>query len=171
MEARIISLVEEIKNERRNRRAALSMQPPASSERLQQFCEQAIAKLEYYLPEAYLDLLRLADGIDSNGFLLYASVTQLLAGHANRPDYSIEGFVDANLRWREYGPNNQFVFFAETGDVVYCQNLNTGNFQIMDRIAQEVDSESNVFGTCEKLLERLLNHMLDRYDGTEETES
>lgn len=164
MEARIVDLVAEIKQERQGRRAAVPMQPPAPSEHLDRLREQASATLGYTLPEGYLELLKLADGIDSNGFTLYASVTQLLAGHTNRPNYTIEGFVEANLIWRDYEPNQQFAFFAESGDVVYCHNLVTGRFQLMDRIAQEPDSEDDVFNTCEEMLEKLLNHMLDRYE-------
>ncbi|WP_156175969.1 YrhA family protein [Hymenobacter terrenus] len=171
MEARIVSLIEEIKQERQNRRHALPMQPPASRDRLQQLQEQVTAKLDYRLPEAYLGLLGIVDGIDSNGILLYASATQPLVGYADRAEYTIEGFIEANLIWRTYEPNKQFIFFAETGDVVYCHNLITDKFQIMDRIAQEVDSDASVFITCEELLGALLNHMLDRYGDKEEGEA
>ena len=163
IEAYITSLVEEVRQERQSRRHAVPLQPPASGAALQQFREQVINRLSYELPKAYLELLSKVDGIDSNGFVLYASATQTLSGHAGRTDYYIEGFIEANLVWRNYEPNKQFVFFAETGDVVYCHNLITGKFQIMDRIAQEVDSDENVFETCEVMLEKLLNHMLDRY--------
>ncbi len=50
--------------------------------------------------------------------------------------------------------------------MVYCHNLATGKFQLMDRIAQEPDSEADVFNTCEEMLDKLLNHMLDRYEIT-----
>ena len=167
METSIPQLLTEIRQERQGRRQAVPMQPPATSEQLQKLLARG-QELDYRFPAAYLEVLRVADGIDSNGIVLYASETQPLAGHADRPDYTIEGIVDANLTWRDYAPNQQFVFFAEAGDVVYCHDLTKNKFQIMDRIAQDVDSESDVFNTCEELMEKVLNHMLDRYDVVEE---
>lgn len=146
------------------------MQPPATGEQLQKFLARS-QELDYQFPATYLEVLSVADGIDSNGIVLYASETQPLVGHADRPDYTIEGIVDANLTWRDYKPNQRFVFFAEAGDMVYCHDLTKNTFQIMDRIAQDVDSESDVFTTCEELMEKVLNHMLNRYGSDEDGES
>ncbi|HEX8349473.1 MAG TPA: YrhA family protein [Hymenobacter sp.] len=171
MKAEIAGLIEEIKQERHHRRAALLMQPPASEEGLRQLRERAANILRYTLPEAYVELLGVVDGIDTNGFSLYASTAQPLAGHIGRPDYIIEGFVEANMLWRSYDPNTAFIFFAESGDIVYCHNLTINKFQVMDRIAQEPDSEADIFETFEELLEKLLNHMLNRYDVEEEADA
>lgn len=168
MKFNITILLAEIKQERQSRRRAVPMQPPASHEQLQKLASRASEELNYRFPATYLEMLSVADGIDSNGILLYASETQLLAGNTARPDYIIEGVVEANLLWRDYESNQKYVFYGEAGDMVYCHNLTTDKFQIMDRISQDVDSEFDVFGTCEELFEKILNHMLDRYDVAEE---
>ncbi|HLK97971.1 MAG TPA: hypothetical protein VK364_09400, partial [Hymenobacter sp.] len=75
--------------------------------------------------------------------------------------------VEANEQWREFKPNESFVFFAESGDRLYCHNLINNRFEMVDRITKELDDESDSFTTCDKLLEYVFNHMLDRY-GVEE---
>lgn len=162
MKPSITNLIAEIKQERQGRRQSAPMQAPVSQERLRKLLDRG-RELDYSFPAAYLDVLSIVDGIDSNGIVLYASETQPLAGHTDRLDYTIEGIVEANLIWRNHEPNKNFVFFAEAGDMVYCHDLTTDKFQIMDRIAQDVDDESDLFGTCEELLEKIFNHMLDRY--------
>jgi hypothetical protein len=77
----------------------------------------------------------------------------------------ILGLVEANLLWREYKPNEDYIFLAESGSVLYCNNLATGKFEIVDRITKEPDDENDIFDTSQELLEKLFNHILGRYDG------
>ncbi len=163
MKQSINSLLTEIEQERQSRRYAVPMQPPASGERLQRLVNRALEELNYRFPAAYLDALGIVDGIDSNGIVLYASETQPLLGQLTRSDYNIEGILEANIQWRDNKANERFMFYGEAGDVVYCHDLTTNKFQFMDRVAQDVDSENDVFDTCEELLKKMFNHMLDRY--------
>ncbi|WP_231590603.1 YrhA family protein [Hymenobacter terrenus] len=134
---------------------------PQELEALHHACTQ---QLNYHLPSAYLDLLRLANGIDANGIQLYASQAQTRVTPEGRTKYLFRGIVEANEQWRDFPPNKEFVFFAESGDVLYCHNLTSGKFEIVDRITNELIYQPSSFDTCEKLLEKLLNHMLNCYE-------
>ncbi len=125
--------------------------------------QQVVNELSYSLPNPYLDLLKIADGIDCNGFQLYSGKTQKMLGFEDREGYLILSLVEANAIWREHEPNNQYIFFAESGDVLYCHNLTNNRFEIVDRLTKELTYEPSSFETCDELLQQLLNHMLDRY--------
>lgn len=170
-----LNLLDEIEQERRSRRRPVPMQLAASPVALSSLQELAIAKLGYTVPAAYIELLALVDGIDSNGIILYASHSQPLAGHPDKPDYTIEGFVEANELWRageEGAYNRDYVYFAESGDYLYCHYLPANQYRIVDRVTLEPIYEPAVFDTAEGLLEQVLNHMLNRYgvedEGVEE---
>ncbi|WP_231590643.1 YrhA family protein [Hymenobacter terrenus] len=140
--------------------------PAATTEELRMVQEEATQKLRYTLPPAYLDLLRLSNGLDWNGVQLYASQPRTRVTPEGRMKYLFRGIVEANEQWRDFPPNEEFIFFAESGDVLYCYNLTSGKFEIVDRITKEMDDDqTDAFDTCEELLETLLNHMLDRYEG------
>jgi hypothetical protein len=46
--------------------------------------------------------------------------------------------------------------------------LLNNRFEIVDRITKELDDEDDSFATCDKLLECVFNHMLDRYGVAED---
>jgi SMI1-KNR4 cell-wall len=139
------------------------MAPPAPADAIKFVCAESVQKLGYTLPEAYLQLLQITNGIDCNGIQLYASQAQMRLAEERRK-FVFRGIVEANEQWREYEPNQQYVFFAESGGELYCHNLKNGNFEIVDRITKELIYEPSSFADCEGLLKVLLNHMLDRYD-------
>ena len=108
--------------------------------------------------------LSLSNGIDTNGIQLYATQARTRVTPEGRTKYVFRGLVESNEQWRDFPPNKAFVFFAESGDVLYCHNLTSGKFEIVDRITKELIYEPSVFDSCGELLEKLFNHMLNRYD-------
>lgn len=145
------------------------MAPPATAVDLEQLRLEAQQKLGYEVPKGYLDLLSRTDGIEWNGHQLYASKAQPFVNDAGRLKYTFRGLVEVNEQWRALDLNRQYVFFAESGEQLYCYHLTSGKFEIVDRITKEMDNEeTDAFDTCEELLEKLLNHMLNRYDVFEE---
>ena len=161
MENTLLKLVSEIKAELEYYDD--QMQSPAQVDSLKALCQESERRLSYKLPDAYLNVLALHDGISCNGIQLYASQTRTQRAPEGGTRYLFEGIVEANEQWREYEPNKYFVFLAESGDRLYCHNLASGKFEIVDRITKELDDESDAFNTCEDLLRVLFNHMLDRY--------
>lgn len=143
------------------------MEPAASSVQLASLQADSISQLAYSLPADYLEVLAVHDGVDCNGIQLYASEPHLENNSSDNPDYLKRGFVEANLIWREYEPNKNYIFFGESGDKLYCHNLKLNQFEIVDRLTKALIYEPATFGTFTELLEQLLKHMLDRY-GVEE---
>ncbi|RZJ94533.1 MAG: hypothetical protein EOO60_02850 [Hymenobacter sp.] len=102
------------------------MQPPATDAQLHSLAERG-QQLPYVFPTAYLEVLGEVNGIDSNGIMLYSTEPQALASQPNRLDSLLEGVIEANLLWREDAANAQYIFFAESGERLYGQNLATQN--------------------------------------------
>ncbi|HEX8349526.1 MAG TPA: YrhA family protein, partial [Hymenobacter sp.] len=98
------------------------MSPPISADELGQLEAECRLKLGYTLPEAYGQLLLVTDGIDLNGIQLYASKARLRVTPEGRTKYSFRGLVEVNEQWREFELNKEFVFLAESGEVLYCHN-------------------------------------------------
>lgn len=146
--------------------------PPASPIEIARLVEDARDKLNgYELPRAYLDVLGRTNGLDWNGHELYGSMLLFRDSELGQQEFLRRGVVEVNEQWRTLDTNRRFVFFADNGEQLYCHNLESGNFELVDRITKEMDApETDAFGTCEELLAALFNHMLNRYGVTAEDE-
>ena len=138
-------------------------QPPASAKDIAELQERTRTLLAGYEPPVfYLDFLRVADGLDRNGHQLYGSKTRKIAGYEDQQGYEIMGLAEANLLWRGYEPNRQYVFFAESGEMLYCQNLGTEKFEVVDRLTKEMDvPENDAYDTVDDLIARLFTDILN----------
>jgi len=131
-------------------------QPPASAAELQALRARAKQELGVDLPKAYYALLEIVNGLDSNGFVIYASETTPMVGYEGKNMF-IEGIVDANLGWWELEANKQYLFLAESGMGNYVQDLKEGNYKSLDRQSSSLYEQ---FATFEELIARGLeeNH-------------
>lgn len=106
------------------------LQPPAIPRDINSLRERARSELGVDVPDEYVAFLRLHDGLDWNGLVIYASHTTPIADDAR---YSIQGLVEANLAWREAEPHKDFLFFGESGVDIYCLHVSRREYQITDR--------------------------------------
>jgi hypothetical protein len=106
------------------------LQPQATPEDIDSLCRRARSELDVDVPEGYVTFLRLHDGLDWNGLMVYASHTTPVVGDSR---YSIHGLVEANIAWRGFAPHREFLFFAESGVDIYCLHLASCQYQITDR--------------------------------------
>ena len=109
---------------------SLQMQPPGRETDIEDVRARARAQLGAELPEEYYTLLRETDGLDANGLVVYATRTSPIAGHADR---FIEGFVEANLGWRDLADNQSYLFFGESGMSLFAYHLVDRRYQVLDR--------------------------------------
>jgi hypothetical protein len=133
-----------------------SPQPAAGPAQLQALRARAKKELGVDLPAAYLELLKITDGLDSNGMVIYGSETRPIVGYEEK-DRLIQGIVDANLIWRDYPPHAQWLFFGDSGISMYGLDLEGGKYQILDRASNSLVEE---FPSFEGMLARALeeNH-------------
>ncbi|WP_022826214.1 YrhA family protein [Hymenobacter norwichensis] len=136
--------------------ASEAIQQPLAEAAQSEFKQQVRRMLTYELPAAYVAILAQSDGLDCNGVVLYASKP-----YYAEKKFVIQGFVEANVLLRDYLPNRDFVYFAESGMDFYRHNLQSQKFEISARVGGVVVKS---FDTPEELFDQVLNHMLDNYD-------
>lgn len=113
-------------------------QPPCTEERLERLRRRARQELGAEVPEEYAAFLRTQDGLNHNGLFIYASETSPVNG---APDATIEGFVEANLGWRDDEFFKDYLVYGEGNMDLYVRHLPTGDYQTIDR------TPGNLIGT------------------------
>jgi hypothetical protein len=131
------------------------LQPAASAEAIATLYQQAQERFGYRVPAAYGHLLAIADGLDFNGYTLYASKTQPLQG----TQQLLQGFVEINAFWQEYADNqdHHLLMFGETGDDLYLFDQRTQSFHLTDKVSGDTYQE---FATFEAMVEQLFRSAL-----------
>ena len=117
------------------RRYGSGPQPPCSSDEIERLAEHARAVLHTDLPADYLDFLRVTNGLDWNGVVVYASDTVPIVGHADR---SIAGVVEMNVIYRDGGDFRHLLVLASDGMDVYTLNVANGLYEQYDDVPHEL---------------------------------
>ena len=135
-------------------------QPPATSDSLVALRQQVREKFNYELPSAYGAVLALSDGVNFNGYTLYASKTLPITGYTDR---FIEGFMEANNLWIDYAQNtdHQLLMFGETGDDLYLFDQRAQQFHVTDKVSGDI---YQAFDTFEELAGQLFKEALGLAD-------
>ena len=130
-------------------------QPPASAEHLTALAAQAQELFAYEVPVAYLELLALADGLDFNGYKLYASSTRPVPGY----DATVKGFIEANGWWEDYDENgnHHLLMFGETGGQLFLFDRRDQKFKFTDKVGGDA---YQVFDAFEELAEQFFKNAL-----------
>lgn len=135
-------------------------QPPLSQVALDKLRNRVAYTFSYELPQPYLNILAVTDGLSWNGVVLYASETRLLIND----DLDIQGLTEANTQLRlAFTPDKNFIYFAESGMDAYRHNIVTDKFEVSDRVVG--DSVFETFNTAEELFRQLFTDMLYVGDG------
>ena len=108
----------------------LQVQPACRGEAIEALRQRSKSELGADVPADYCSFLQLSNGLSSTGLVVYASETVPIAGYDDR---FIEGFVEANLGWRDYEPNRAFLFFGEDGIRLFAFELPQSRYQVLDR--------------------------------------
>jgi hypothetical protein len=109
-------------------------QPPCSEQQIERLREQARMELGDEVPEGYLDFLRLTNGLDWNGTNFFAAETTEV--HSHRPG-TIEGFVPANLGYRDVEEMRDFLVFGSSGMELYVYDKKNRDYLIQDSVSMD----------------------------------
>lgn len=107
------------------------------------------AELSYSLPERHAAFLRIVDGLDFNGFVIYSS-----GGSGS----DCEDLVHANLLWRDDPFKADFVIMAESGIDLFGHRPATGELFCADRTSFDVFER---YASVDDLIEAVLDHMIN----------
>lgn len=147
-----LETLERIKEE--HQKFKLQLQPPGDEESLGILQELAHTKLCTTVHPPYLKFLRITNGLDWDGLTIFAATTTLIVGYEDR---WIQGFVEANLAYRDFSPMNDFIVFGEDDLLIFVYDLKKCEYQTRDRIAMDV---IDIFFSFEELILHALQRHL-----------
>ncbi len=117
------------------RRFASGLQPPSTGEQIQVVIERARKKLHTEPPAEYLNFLRLTNGLDWNGVIIYASDAVPIVGHSDR---SIPDLVEMNLDFRDDPRFEDLLVIGSNGMDIYTYRISKGVYEIYDEVPHEL---------------------------------
>jgi hypothetical protein len=136
------------------RRFGSGLQPPSTEEQVLQLAERSSNDLHAEPPQEFLDFLRLTNGLDWNGVVIYASDTIPIVGH---PDRTIPDLVEMNLNYRDDSRFADLLVLGSNGMDLYTYRISNGVYEIYDEVPHElVDS----FSTFDELMSKALTRSL-----------
>jgi hypothetical protein len=133
----------------------LTPQPPASDADIQ-FLLADLANLGNVktLPDSYIQLLKMMNGLEWNGLSIYSTKTMPLED----TDDKLLGLIEANQIWRDLEDHKRYLFFGEAEISLYCQDLTTSAFLELDRSSDTVIETYHIF---ENILSKALKDSLE----------
>lgn len=82
------------------------------------------------LPDSYLEFLKIVNGIDFNGLVIYGVDKSLLDKDV---DEEINGFIETNEIWYENEWQKRYVFFGDSDVALYCYDTEEGVYVEFDK--------------------------------------
>lgn len=136
------------------RRFGSAPQPPASEDQIQRVVENSRRDLHTDLPDDYLNFLRLSNGVDWNGVVIYGAGRNPIGNHADR---SIADIVEMNLNYRDDSRFRDLLVLGSNGMDIYTYRISTDHYEIYDEVPHELIES---FPTFDELMSKALTRSL-----------
>ena len=111
-------------------------------------------ELQVSLPEAYIDVLKLINGLEFNGYILYGADKELLE---NIPNQRINGLIDNNKVWYDNEWEKKYLFLGDSSISWYAYDVESGSYFELDKPSGD---EMQEFSCFEEMLEKILTDAL-----------
>ncbi len=113
------------------------LERPLSDENALDFSTLIKNKFNYELPNEYVNLLKIANGIEFNGLEVYS---------ADNYQSRVSSFIDMNETWNNCSDDfKNYIFFAD-GDIEwFCYDLKKKKYLELDKPSGEIMVEFNTF--------------------------
>ncbi|MBD8082515.1 YrhA family protein [Chryseobacterium caseinilyticum] len=82
------------------------------------------------LPTTFANILKITNGSDNNGTVMYSASRILISGYDDR---YIDGIIEANEEWHTNTDFAKYVFYADSEQYLFVQNLQTKLFSFHPR--------------------------------------
>ncbi len=125
---------------------------PASESEIKKFKEE-IAKVGAVVPDEYFDFLRVINGFEYNGVIVYGIDEELLEKETAK---GITGLLLQRKVWGETS-SGAYTYLGESSMDLYAYGVNTKKFYVLDNGSDDVMEE---FDTFDELLEKVMGQSL-----------
>lgn len=122
-----------------------------SEDEVKLFVKEVEDELNITLPEDYIKVLKVVNGIEFNGIILYGVDEPILK---EIPKRHVNGLIDCNKVWYENEWQKQYLFLGEGSISWYVYDLKAKKYYELDNPSGEISEEFNNFeGMLDKMLE------------------
>ena len=126
----------------------------ANSVEIQSFLDAVKMELNVELPAEYIDVLKIVNGLEYNGCVLYGIDEYLLE---SEPNQSINGLIDCNKIWYENEWQKQYVFLGDSSICWYVWDTQQKVYCELDKPSGRLIQE---FDNVESMINELLTEAL-----------
>ena len=126
----------------------------ASEVELAKFKISVKEELQKDLPTEYSNVLKMVNGLEFNGFILYGIDEVLLE---KKPNQHINGLISFNQIWYENEDQKKYLFLGESNISWYVYDPNNKRFIELDNPSGR---EMVVFKELDEMLEKILSDSL-----------
>jgi len=123
---------------------------PATEKEIQLFTDEVKKKFGFDLPEEYIDFLKVMNGYEFNGFVIYGVDERLLE---KKPDEHINGFIELSEILYEVEDPKQYIFIGEDNISLYVYDLVRKKYIIIDNPG---GGEMEYFDRFDEIITKLL---------------
>lgn len=111
---------------------------------------QSNMKLGFSLPAEYIEVLKIINGLDFNGFVLYGIDTDFLTEEPLQP---IQGIICSNLEWYDLEDNKRYIFLGTDNISWYVWDKIKEAFFLLDKPSgDEVEEYQSFYDMFRRLL-------------------
>lgn len=122
----------------------------ASEEELEIFIPTVRKELGIDLPTEYIEVLKVINGLEFDGYILYGIDMELLK---DEPERNINGLIQNNKDWYENEWNKKYLFIGDSSMSWYVYDIDAQQYCELDNPSGE---EMEVFNSIEDMLYKLL---------------
>lgn len=126
----------------------------ANEVELAKFIISVKEELQKDLPTEYSDVLKMVNGLEFNGFILYGIDEVLLE---KKPNQHINGLISFNQIWYENEDQKKYLFLGESNISWYVYDTNNERYIELDNPSGR---EMVVFKELDEMLEKILSDSL-----------
>lgn len=126
----------------------------ASSEEVERFLAEVKHAFHFDLPKEYIEMLKVFDGLEFNGVIIYGIDEQFVKTTINQ---HINGFIDNNQIWYENKEQKKYIFFADRDISWFCLDAERNIFVELDKSSGDLQQE---FASFSDMLEYVLEQSL-----------
>ncbi|GLV65475.1 SMI1/KNR4 family protein [Bacillus mycoides] len=117
---------------------------PATDTEIGKLRERVKENFNVDLPSEYEEFLKIVNGLDFNGLVIYGVDPSLLD---TERDELISGLIDTNEIWYENEFQKEYLFFGDSNIAWFCKNLSDGTYLELDKPSGTVMKTYNDFNT------------------------
>lgn len=118
------------------------------------FIKKVKKEFKAALPEAYLNVLKVVNGVEYNGFILYGVDESILK---SEPTQAVNGFIDNNEILYEDEWEKHYLFLGESSMSLYAYDVEAKKYYELDNPSGDVCEE---FPDFEQMFDKLLQDAL-----------